>query len=65
MPTHHQGTPEEVRALDTWIKLTRAVDSFGNRLSSRRTLHDLTVSQFGVLEALYHLGPLRQGEISA
>ena len=25
----------------------------------------MTVSQFGVLEALHHLGPLRQGEISA
>ena len=29
MPTHYHGTPEEIRALDTWIKLTRAVDSSG------------------------------------
>ena len=28
MPTHYHGTPDEVRALDTWIKFTRAVDSF-------------------------------------
>ena len=65
MPTHYHGTPEEVRALDTWIKFTRAVDSFGARLAGRGTCSEVTVSQFGVLEALHHLGPLRQGEIGA
>jgi len=65
MPTHYQGTSEEIRALDTWIKLTRAVDTFGARLTGHGTCRDVTVSQFGVLEALHHLGPLRQGEISA
>ena len=64
MPTHHHGTPEEIRALDTWIKLTRAADSFGARLSDHRTCGDVTASQFGVLEALHHLGPLSQGAIS-
>jgi MarR family 2-MHQ and catechol resistance regulon transcriptional repressor len=64
MPTHYHGTPEEIRALDTWIKLTRASDSFGARLADHGTCSDVTVSQFGVLEALHHLGPLRQGEIS-
>ena len=64
MPTHYRGTPEEIRALDTWIKLTRAMDSFGARLAGHGTCSDVTVSQFGVLEALHHLGPLRQGEIS-
>jgi len=65
MPTHYHGTPDEIRALDTWIKLTRAVDSFGARLADAGTCADVTISQFGVLEALHHLGPLRQGEISA
>ena len=65
MPTHYHGTPDEIRALDTWIKLTRAVDSFGARLADAGTCTGVTVSQFGVLEALHHLGPLRQGEISA
>jgi MarR family transcriptional regulator, 2-MHQ and catechol-resistance regulon repressor len=65
MPTHCHGTPEEIRALDTWIKLTRAVDSFGARLAGHGTCSDVTTSQFGVLEALHHLGSLRQGEISA
>jgi MarR family 2-MHQ and catechol resistance regulon transcriptional repressor len=65
MPTHYHGTPDEIRALDTWIKLTRAVDSFGARLADAGTCAGVTTSQFGVLEALHHLGPLRQGEISA
>ena len=65
MPTHYHGTPEDIRALDTWIKLTRAVDSFRSRLAGHGTRSDVTISQFGVLEVLHHLGPLRQGEISA
>lgn len=63
MSTHYSGKIEEVLALSTWIKLTRAADSFGARLARRGTLDGLTPSQFGVLEALHHLGPLNQGEI--
>ncbi len=65
MPTHYQGTPEQVLALNAFIKLTRAVDSLEARLAQRGTLCDLTPSQFGVLESLYHLGPMCQGEVSA
>ena len=64
MPTHYQGTPEEVLALDTYIKLTRAAESLDARLFRRGVGNDLTPSQFNVLEALYHLGPLCQTEIS-
>jgi DNA-binding MarR family transcriptional regulator len=65
MPTYHKGTPQEVQALDTFIKLTRATDSLQARLARRETFGDLTPRQFGVLETLYHLGPMRQGEICA
>ena len=65
MPTHYQGTPKERLALNTFIKLTRATDSFISRLYRRGTLCELTPRQFGVLESLYHLGPMRPGEISA
>jgi MarR family 2-MHQ and catechol resistance regulon transcriptional repressor len=64
MPTHFTGGPEEVLALDTMVKLTRAADSFGARLLRRNTHPDLTESQFGTLEALYHLGPMSQTDIS-
>jgi MarR family transcriptional regulator, 2-MHQ and catechol-resistance regulon repressor len=64
MPTRYQGTSRENLALDTFIKLNRCANSLASRLTHRRTLGTLTQSQFGVLEALYHLGPLCPGEIS-
>lgn len=64
MPTHYQGTPQEKLTLDTFIKLTRAVESLLARLQHRGTMGGLTISQFGVLESLYHLGPMCPGELS-
>ena len=64
MPTHFVGTNEEVLALNTFIKLSRAHDAFTRRLMARRATDDLTESQFGVLEALLHLGPMMQGALS-
>jgi MarR family 2-MHQ and catechol resistance regulon transcriptional repressor len=63
MPTKFEGEAGQVLALNTFIKLTRSVDSFLARLYEHDTLDDLTVSQFGVLEALYHLGPMCQNEL--
>ena len=65
MPTHFQGDPRTILALDTIIKFTRASSALEHRLLSHNALGDLTLSQFGVLETLHHLGPLCQGEISA
>ena len=65
MPTHYQGTPKEVRALNAFIKLTRSAESLMARLSQVGTLENLTISQFGVLETLYHLGPMCQNELGA
>ena len=65
MPTHYSGTRAEMRTLDTFIKLTRCTNSLLARLAERNTIGDLTWSQFAVLEALYHLGHMTQGEISA
>ncbi len=64
MPTHYSGTRAEMRTLDTFIKLTRCTNSVLARLTERNSIADLTYSQFAVLEALYHLGHMTQGEIS-
>ena len=64
MPTHFTGSHTETRTLDTFIKLTRCTNSLFARLSERNTLGDLTPSQFAVLEALFHLGSMTQGEVS-
>jgi len=65
MPTHFIGSPAEIRTLDTFIKLTRCTNSVMARLAALNTIGELTPSQFAVLEALYHLGPMSQGEVSA
>jgi len=65
MPTHYSGTPQETLALNTFIKLTRSVDAIANRLAQRGTQGDLTESQFGVLETLYHLGSMCQYQLAA
>lgn len=63
MGTRHRGTIEEINALNAFIKLQRAAESVSVRV------HDvlpagLTVTQFGVLEALHHIGPLCQSELA-
>ncbi len=64
MPTHFQGSPQEVRALDTFTKLVRAAGSIIARTSRPLATSGLTVGQFGVLETLLHLGPLHQCELA-
>ena len=65
MPTHFNGSRAEMRTLDAFITLTRCTNSLLGRLAERNTMGDLTYSQFAVLEALYHLGSLTQGEIGS
>ncbi|MGL4617673.1 MarR family winged helix-turn-helix transcriptional regulator [Chroococcidiopsis sp.] len=64
MGTKHLGTQQEVLALDTLVKLVRAAESVSNRIHRHLIDVDLTLSQFGVLEALYHLGPLHQRDLA-
>ncbi len=65
MGTHFKGTDEETRALDAYIKLVRAGNSVVSQVGSVVAREKLTWSQFGILEALYHLGPLNQKELAA
>lgn len=60
MGTHYKGSDKEKRTLNAFIKLMRATESINSRLNRHLSDADLTVSQFGVLEALLHLGPLNQ-----
>jgi MarR family 2-MHQ and catechol resistance regulon transcriptional repressor len=60
MGTKYAGTKEEKRALNAFIKLVRAAQSVSGRVESHFSEIGLSVSQFGVLESLFHLGPLNQ-----
>ena len=63
MGTRHRGTIEEINALNAFIKLQRAAESVSSRVHA--VLPDgLTITQFGVLESIYHIGPLCQGELA-
>jgi MarR family transcriptional regulator, 2-MHQ and catechol-resistance regulon repressor len=64
VPIHFTGSRAEMRTLDTFVKLTRCTNSLLARLAERNSIGELTYSQFAVLEALYHIGPLTAGEVS-
>ena len=64
MANKYRGTPEEVSALDAYVKLTRASESVFNRTTAHLAEADLTTSRFAVMEALYHLGTLSQVELA-
>ena len=59
-----QRTNNKTPALDAFIKLVRASESVSRRIHRHLADAGLSVSQFGVLEALYHVGPLSQMEIA-
>lgn len=64
MGTKFKGTKKEVSVLDTYIKFSRAFFTIQNALSRNLIKNKLTLSQFGVLEVIFHLGPLNQKVIS-
>jgi MarR family 2-MHQ and catechol resistance regulon transcriptional repressor len=50
--------------MNAWVKLARAANAVGARLACRLAEHDLSESQFGVLDALHHLGPSHQCDLA-
>ena len=56
---------EDKFVLSTYIKLVRATESIISRSHRHLTEDKLSFSQFAVLEALYHLGPLSQKDLAA
>lgn len=65
MGTHYQGSKKEVRALDAYIKLTRSSESLNARVHQHLSNHEISSSQFAVLEILKHLGPRCQKDLSS
>ena len=63
MPTHYKGTQKQIDTLNAFIKMTRASESINGRLSRSLSCESITMSQFGILEALLHIGPQNQREL--
>jgi MarR family 2-MHQ and catechol resistance regulon transcriptional repressor len=55
---------DEERALRLWIALARCYSTMSREVATKVGDYGLTTPQFGVLEALYHLGPLPLGELA-
>jgi MarR family 2-MHQ and catechol resistance regulon transcriptional repressor len=51
------------QALKLWVVLSRAHDAVAAHSQADIARHGLTPAEFGVLEALYHKGPLLLGEV--
>ncbi|MDF3820917.1 MarR family transcriptional regulator [Leptospira sp. 96542] len=63
MGTKFKGSKKDTMALDAFIKLKRATESLTSRLTSEFSKYNISESQFGVLETLFHIGPLCQKEL--
>src|SRR5690348_1430561 len=58
MPSRYKGSLRERRALAAYINLLRATNAVTSHSMKHLDEHGLTQSQFAVLEALYHVGPM-------
>ncbi len=65
MATKFTGNQQQTLALNTFIKLLRASNSVSSDCIRVITENGLTESQFGVIEALYHLGSMPQKLLAA
>jgi len=63
MPTHYQGSKKDTAALNAYINLVRASETVLDQCDADLQARGLTLGQFGVLEALLHLGPMCQREL--
>jgi MarR family 2-MHQ and catechol resistance regulon transcriptional repressor len=62
-PPREATDDETALALRTWIALARAYGAVSARATADVARHDLTGAEFGVLEALYHKGPMLLSEV--
>jgi MarR family 2-MHQ and catechol resistance regulon transcriptional repressor len=53
----------ERTALKLWVVLSRAHAAITDRASAHIAQYGMTLAEFGVIEALYHKGPLLLGEV--
>ena len=64
LPAERDWSDSEEEALRLWIALARCYQTFSRSVACKIGEYGLTTAQFGVLEALHHLGPLQLGELA-
>lgn len=60
---YNELTNNQRTALNVYVKMMRSANYLTNTIHRHLKDDNLTISQFGVLEALYHLGSLSQSEL--
>ena len=63
MKPRAQTTDHQRLILKIYTQMMRATDAVTTKMHYHLADHSLTISQFGVLEVLYHRGPLCQRDI--
>lgn len=56
-------SPEQTQALRLWVVLSRAREAMVAHLQADVARHGLTLMEFGILEVLYHKGPMLLGDV--
>ena len=56
-------SPDDEPALHLWVVLARAFRAIEAHAAADAARHELTLAEFGILEALWHKGPLLLGEL--
>lgn len=59
-----EGSKEDLATLKSYVKLARGAETVTAAIHKHLADEKLTISQFGVLEALYHLGPMCQRDVA-
>jgi DNA-binding MarR family transcriptional regulator len=62
-PSQPSTTDDRARALKLWVVFNRAFNAVRKHLDASVTSHGLTEGEFGILEVLFHKGPLLLGEV--
>lgn len=60
----YKGPKKEALALETFVKLMRSSNTISAEVNNYLAKNKLTMSQFGVIEALYHVGPMYQRDLA-
>lgn len=63
MGSQFKGSKKTTDALNSYIKLARSAESLSSKINLELSEYGLTESQFGVLDALLHLGSMKHKEI--
>lgn len=62
-PVRPEIDPESAAALRLWVVMSRAHAAIAAHAGADVARHGLTLAEFGILEALYHRGPMLLGEV--